>query len=136
MSITVGLVGLGYWGPNLARNLQRSPNADLKWLCDLSTDLHDKHRAGFPKVQFTTQLDDLLQDDDLDAIVIASPVPTHHKLGMLALEAGKHTFIEKPIALTIEMQHGVLDDFRTHRIPQFTSSVPGIFESCDEFMEL
>ena len=100
MSVTVGLVGLGYWGPNLARNLQRSPNADLKWLCDLSTDLHDKHRAGFPKVQFTTQLDDLLQDDDLDAIVIASPVPTHHKLGMLALEAGKHAFIEKPLALT------------------------------------
>jgi predicted dehydrogenase len=100
MSVSVGLVGLGYWGPNLARNLLRSPNADLTWLCDLSTELHDKHRPGFPKVQFTTQLDDLLADDSLDAIVIASPVPTHHKLGMLALEAGKHTFIEKPIALT------------------------------------
>lgn len=100
MTVSVGLVGLGYWGPNLARNLLRSPNAELRWLCDLSTDLHDKHRPGFPDVKFTTDLEDLLGDDSLDAIVIASPVPTHHKLGMLALGAGKHTFIEKPLALT------------------------------------
>ncbi|MBC7462007.1 MAG: Gfo/Idh/MocA family oxidoreductase [Thermoleophilia bacterium] len=98
--ISVGLVGLGYWGPNLARNLFGSPNADLKYLCDLDTKLHDKHRQGFPDVQFTTDYDQLLADDSLDAIVIASPVPTHHKLGLLALEAGKHTFIEKPLALT------------------------------------
>ena len=75
MSVSVGLVGLGYWGPNLARNLLRSPNAELRWLCDLSTDLHDKHRASFPDVKFTTDLEDLLADDSLDAIVIASPVP-------------------------------------------------------------
>lgn len=98
--ISVGLVGLGYWGPNLARNLLRSDNADLRWLCDLSTDLHDQHRAGFPKSTFTTDFDDLLRDESLDAIVIASPVPTHHALGKASLEAGKHTFIEKPIALT------------------------------------
>lgn len=109
MSVSVGLVGLGYWGPNLARNLLRSPNADLKWLCDLSTDLHDRHRSAFPKATFTTDLDDLLSDDTLDAIVIASPVPTHHKLGMFALEAGKHTFIEKPIALTASDAKELLD---------------------------
>ena len=100
MPVSVGLVGLGYWGPNLARNLLRSPNAELRWLCDLSTELHDKHRPGFPDVRFTTQFDDLLADESLDAIVIASPVPTHHNLGMQALQAGKHTFIEKPLALT------------------------------------
>jgi len=99
MTVSVGLVGLGYWGPNLARNLLRSPNAELRWLCDLSTELHDKHRPGFPDVRFTTDFDDMLNDDSLDAIVIASPVPTHHALGMRALEAGKHTFIEKPLAL-------------------------------------
>jgi len=100
MTVSVGLVGLGYWGPNIARNLLRSPNAELRWLCDLSTELHERHRSGFPKVRFTTELDDLLGDDTLDAIVIASPVPTHHSLGMRALHAGKHTFIEKPLALT------------------------------------
>ncbi|MCW2962451.1 MAG: Gfo/Idh/MocA family oxidoreductase, partial [Thermoleophilia bacterium] len=102
MTVSVGLVGLGYWGPNLARNLLRSPNAELRWLCDLSTDLHDKHRSGFPDVKFTTDYEQLLADDTLDAIVIASPVPTHHALGLQALKAGKHTFIEKPIALTVE----------------------------------
>ncbi|MCW2956576.1 MAG: Gfo/Idh/MocA family oxidoreductase [Thermoleophilia bacterium] len=109
MTISVGLVGLGYWGPNLARNLQRSPNAELRWLCDLSTDLHDKHRAGFPEVKFTTDFDEMLADDTLDAIVIASPVPTHHALGLRALRAGKHTFIEKPIALTAEHARELLD---------------------------
>lgn len=108
--ISVGMVGLGYWGPNLARNFQRSPNAELRWMCDLSTDLHDRHRAGFPEAKFTTQLDDLLTDDTLDAIVIASPVPTHHKLGLQALRAGKHTFIEKPIALTSKDAQELVDE--------------------------
>lgn len=100
MTVSVGLVGLGYWGPNLARNLLRSPNAELRWLCDLSPELLERNRPGFPEVRFTTDMQDLLSDESLDAVVIASPVPTHHKLGMLALEAGKHTFIEKPLALT------------------------------------
>ncbi len=98
--LNVGLVGLGYWGPNIARNLARIPGANLKWLCDLSTDLHDRYRSTFPGVQFTSELDDLLGDPDLDAVFLASPVPSHHPLGLRCLEAGKHTFIEKPIALS------------------------------------
>jgi predicted dehydrogenase len=96
----VGLVGLGYWGPNLARNLARSANAELRYLCDLNEELHDKYRTSFPTAKLTTSYEQLLADDTLDAIVLASPVPTHHKLGMMALEAGKHLFVEKPIALT------------------------------------
>ncbi len=98
--IRVGLVGLGYWGPNLARNLARSEQAELAYLCDLSVDLHDKYRSSFPGATFTTDYEQLLGDDTLDAIVLASPVPTHYKLGCMAVDAGKHTFIEKPIALT------------------------------------
>src|SRR5688500_13314600 len=98
--LNVGLVGLGYWGPNLARNLARSPRANLKYLCDLSTDLHERYRSSFPGATFTTDYEQLLQDEELDAIVLASPVPTHAALGRLSLGAGKHTFIEKPIALT------------------------------------
>jgi predicted dehydrogenase len=100
MTVSVGLVGLGYWGPNLARNLARSTNAELRWLCDLSTDLHDKYRDTFPTTTFTTSYDDLLSDDSLDAIVLASPVPTHHPLAVQALDAGKHVFVEKPLALS------------------------------------
>lgn len=98
--ITVGLVGLGYWGPNLARNLARSSNAELRYLCDLDVALHDSYRPLYPGTTFTTDIEQLLGDAELDAIVLASPVPTHHRLGKLAIEAGKHTFIEKPIALT------------------------------------
>jgi predicted dehydrogenase len=116
MTVSVGLVGLGYWGPNLARNLLRTPNAELRWLCDLSTDLHDKHRPSFPDVKFTTDLEDLLTDDSLDAIVIASPVPTHHKLGMLALGAGKHTFIEKPLALTAADAKELVDESEARNV--------------------
>lgn len=100
MTLNVGLVGLGYWGPNLARNLRRSENAQLTWLCDLDEQRHEQHRSAFPGARFTSRFEDLLEDDMLDAIVVASPVPTHHRLGMLALQAGKHTFIEKPLALT------------------------------------
>ncbi|MBC7643836.1 MAG: Gfo/Idh/MocA family oxidoreductase [Thermoleophilia bacterium] len=97
--LNVGLVGLGYWGPNLARNIARSENANLAYLCDLSTDLHDQYRSSFPTSKFTTDFADLLNDDSLDAVVLASPVPTHHQLGRMSIDAGKHTFIEKPLAL-------------------------------------
>jgi predicted dehydrogenase len=97
--IKVGLLGLGYWGPNLARNFAALPNAELAYLCDLSPELRAKYASQFPQATFTDRYDDLLEDDTLDAVVLASPVPTHHKLGKLALEAGKHTFIEKPLAL-------------------------------------
>ena len=98
--LKVGLLGLGYWGPNLARNFGRLPGAELKWLCDLSPELRTRYEPQFPQTTFTDRYEELLEDPELDAIVLASPVPTHFKLGMLALEAGKHTFIEKPLALT------------------------------------
>lgn len=107
--IRVGLVGLGYWGPNLARNLARSERAELAYLCDLSTELQDKYRSSFPGATFTSDFDQLLSDDTLDAIVLASPVPTHAKLGRMAIDAGKHTFIEKPIALTAADAQDLVD---------------------------
>jgi predicted dehydrogenase len=108
MTVSVGLVGLGYWGPNLARNIARSKNAELRYLCDLSTDLHDKYRSSFPNAKFTTDYQELLNDDSLDAIVLASPVPTHHPLGKLALDAGKHLFVEKPLALSTSDAHDLV----------------------------
>jgi predicted dehydrogenase len=97
--IRVGVVGLGYWGPNLARNFARLEGAELAYVCDLSEDLLDRYRSSFPQATFTQRYDDLLEDPTLDAVVLASPVPTHHALGLKALEAGKHTFVEKPLAL-------------------------------------
>jgi predicted dehydrogenase len=92
----VGLAGLGYWGPNLARNFAEL--ADLAWLCDLSPALLDEAGARHPQARTTTSFDDLLEDPDLDAIVLATPVVTHYELAKQALAAGKHVFVEKPPA--------------------------------------
>ena len=95
--VSVGVVGLNYWGPNLVRNF--ADLADLTWLCDLD-EQHLAPVAGrYPQAQATQSLDDLLADDTLDAVVIATPVPTHYKLAKQALEAGKHVFVEKPPAM-------------------------------------
>ncbi len=97
--VRVGVVGLGYWGPNLARNFDRLPGAELAYCCDLDEANLAKAHSLYPATTVTDDYAQLLADDALDAIVVATSVPTHYALGKKALEAGKHTFIEKPIAL-------------------------------------
>ena len=97
--IRLGVLGLGYWGPNLARNFDRLAGAELAYCCDLDEANLAKARGLHPNAVVTDDLDALLGDDALDAIVVATSVPTHYALGKRALEAGKHAFIEKPIAL-------------------------------------
>jgi predicted dehydrogenase len=94
----VGVVGLGYWGPNLARNFDQLPDAELAWLCDGSQEALDRWAPRFPGVGTSTDAAELLADDALDALVVATPVPTHAGLALQALEAGKHCFVEKPLA--------------------------------------
>ena len=94
--VRVGQAGLGYWGPNLARNLAEL--AELRWLCDVSEDVLSEASARHPQAQTTTSFDELLADPELDAVVIATPVVTHYELSKQALLAGKHVFVEKPQA--------------------------------------
>jgi predicted dehydrogenase len=94
----VGLAGLGYWGPNLARNFDEL--AELTWLCDLDEQNLARFRSRFPTARLTADFDDLLADTSLEAVVIATPVPTHFDLARRALDAGKHVLVEKPPALT------------------------------------
>jgi predicted dehydrogenase len=94
----VGLAGLGYWGPNLARNFDEL--AELTWLCDLSDEQRARFSARYPRAQSTADFDELLADDSLEAVVVATPVVTHYALAKRALEAGKHVLVEKPPALT------------------------------------
>ena len=97
--VRVGVVGLGYWGPNLARNFEQLPGAELAWLCDGSQEALDRWTARFPGVRGATDVGELLADTEtLDAVVIATPVPTHAGLALQVLEAGKHCFVEKPLA--------------------------------------
>jgi predicted dehydrogenase len=99
--IRVGVVGLGYWGPNLARNLDRLPGAELRWLCDGSEPALARIAPQFPGVRTTTELDELLADAVLDAVVCATPVPTHADVALRVLDAGKHCFVEKPLAQSV-----------------------------------
>jgi predicted dehydrogenase len=98
VTLRVGQAGLGYWGPNLARNFGEL--AELRWLCDLSAELLEEVSARHPQAKTTTDFEELLADPDLDAIVIATPVVTHYDLAKQALNAGKHVFVEKPQAQT------------------------------------
>ena len=94
--VRVGHAGLGYWGPNLARNFAEL--ADLRWLCDLSPDLLSEAAARHPQARTTTSFEEMVADPDLDAVAIATPVVTHYELAKQALLAGKHVFVEKPQA--------------------------------------
>ena len=99
---SVGVVGLNYWGPNLVRNF--NDIADLTWLCDLDEAQLQTIGARYPNARTTSSFDELLADDTLDAVVIATPVPTHYALAKQALAAGKHVFVEKPPAMrAVEM---------------------------------
>ncbi len=96
-SITIGQVGLGRWGRNLARNFGEL--ADLTWVCDLDATTLEAHVERNPKVRATTRFEDLLEDTSVEAIVVATPVVTHFELAREALAVGKHVFVEKPMAL-------------------------------------
>jgi predicted dehydrogenase len=98
-TVTIGLAGLGYWGPNLARNFDDLPDAELAWISDLDEERVARYGARFPSARTTRRFEDLLEDDAVDAVVIATPVPTHAELARQALRAGKHVFVEKPVAL-------------------------------------
>src|SRR5215217_4296745 len=93
----VGVVGLGYWGPNLARNFDEL--GVLAALCDLDEGLRERFGKRHPSARMFADYDELLADESIDGVVIATPVPTHYALAKRALEAGKHALVEKPPAM-------------------------------------
>ncbi|MBJ7347060.1 MAG: Gfo/Idh/MocA family oxidoreductase [Thermoleophilaceae bacterium] len=100
-TVRIGVVGLGYWGPNLARNFAALPNAEVVWICDASEAALAKHGATHPHAKPTHDIEDLLGDDSLDAIVLATHAPSHADLAIAVLAAGKHCFVEKPLATNV-----------------------------------
>ncbi len=96
--LSIGVVGCGYWGPNLVRNFNGLPNCTLKMMCDLDLDRLLHLGSLYPAVERTTDFTHMLNGVDLDAVVVATPVKHHFPLAKASLLAGKHTFIEKPMA--------------------------------------
>ncbi|MFZ2051232.1 MAG: Gfo/Idh/MocA family oxidoreductase, partial [Solirubrobacteraceae bacterium] len=96
--VRLGVVGLGYWGPNLARNFDALPGCELAWCCDERQERRQRLEVVHRSTRFTDRFEDLLEDPALDAIALATPVPTHASLAERVLAAGKHCFVEKPLA--------------------------------------
>ena len=114
--IGVAVVGYGYWGPNLVRNLWETPGVRLVSVCDLRAQRLAGVQARYPAVDVTSNFDDLLNDSRVDAIAVATPVSSHYALALKALQAGKHVFVEKPITSTAEEAQRLIDEAEKRRL--------------------
>ena len=97
----IAIVGCGYWGPNLLRNFNALPDCNVKYACDVDIDRLAHMKVLYPQIQITTDFDRVLTDDNIDAVAIATPVCFHFALARQCLQAGKHAFIEKPMASSV-----------------------------------
>jgi predicted dehydrogenase len=98
---TVGVIGCGYWGPNLLRNFAENESAELRWICDADPTRLTAMGRRYPAAQTTTDYQKLLADPKLDAIAVVTPVATHYSIARQALLAGKHLLVEKPLTATV-----------------------------------
>ena len=108
--VRVAVVGLGYWGPNLARNLHDLPVAALEVVCDLRAETIAAIESRYPTVRGVQRYEDVFADPDIEAVVIATPVATHFDLALAAAQAGKHVFVEKPLALSSDDARHLVDE--------------------------
>lgn len=108
--VRIGVVGYGYWGPNLVRNFAETPGAEIAAVADLDTNKLATVKRRFPAVHTTTNFNDLLHDPSVDAVAIATPVNTHYELAMAALKAGKHVWVEKPMTETVEQAQRLVEE--------------------------
>ncbi len=108
--INIGIIGYGYWGPNLVRNLVENPNANVAAISDLNENRLAHVTARYPNIEVTTNCQELLDNPGIDAIAIATPVSTHFKLACGALKHGKHVFVEKPMTATSAQAEQLIEE--------------------------
>jgi len=109
-----GLIGFGYWGPNLARNFGSQEGCAVSWICDLSPARQKQAALSWPAAKATGRLEDVLEDPGVQAVLIATPVSTHYEIAKRAIEAGKHVFIEKPMTHTSEEAASLIELAEKH----------------------
>jgi predicted dehydrogenase len=107
--LQIGVVGLGYWGPNLVRVFHELPGARPAVAYDTRPEALSRITARYPAVRTAGSYEQILEDEDVDAVAIATPVSTHHELATAALEAGKHVFVEKPLAASTEQAQDLIE---------------------------
>jgi len=108
--ISVGVIGYGYWGPNLARNFSETPGATVGGIADLNRDRLARAATRMPSARTSTSPADIINDPSVDAVVVATPVSTHYELALAALRAGKHVLVEKPLASSSEEVLALIDE--------------------------
>ena len=100
--IGIAQIGCGYWGPNLLRNLVANPDCDVKWVVEISKDRQEYIKSLYPGVKITNDVNEIFQNNDIQAVVIATPAESHYSLTIESLKAGKHVLVEKPMAMNVE----------------------------------
>lgn len=108
-TLNVAVVGAGYWGKNLVRNFATAKQCSLRYVCDINESLLAAHKRNFPFIRTTPDIGAVLDDDEVQAVVIATPVPTHFEIASKALEAGKHVYVEKPLTLHASQAKKLID---------------------------
>jgi predicted dehydrogenase len=101
MTVRVGVIGYGYWGPNLVRNLNETNGVEVTWCCDVRADRRELVKKRYPEMRVTENAAELFKDANLKAVVIATPVAMHHTLAKQALESGKSVLVEKPMTRSV-----------------------------------
>src|ERR1039457_290671 len=105
----VAVVGLGYWGPNLVRVLLERTDVDVRWICDQDATRVDRLARRYPGIRTTQNIDEILADPIVDGVILATQVHTHFALAKRCMEAGKHTFVEKPLAASTTQAAELID---------------------------
>ena len=106
--VNVGVVGFGYWGPHVVRNFLSVEGVNVAYICDLDPDRLAKAARAYPRSVTTPRLNDVLDDPTVDLVAIATPVTSHHRLAIAALESGKHIFVEKPLTTSAALAHEIV----------------------------
>ena len=108
--ITVGVIGYGYWGPNLVRNFADVPGGNVGFVTDMRAERLSQVRGRYPAVRVSTDYRELIKDPAIDAVAIATPVSSHFDLALAALRAGKHVLVEKPMTATADQSLALIDE--------------------------
>jgi predicted dehydrogenase len=114
--IKVGVIGYGYWGPNLVRNFMAAPGSAVTRVCDLRVERLGPLNKLYPGIKTCNNSTDLINDPQIDAVVIATPVSSHYELALAALQAGKHILVEKPLAAKSDQARRLIDEAAARKL--------------------
>ena len=107
--IRIGVIGYGYWGPNIVRNFHTHEKSEVVLVCDKSTKCQERLRKAHPSISFTMDANDILKSPDIDLVAVVTPVWTHYELAKAALENGKHVFVEKPFTCSTRQAEELIE---------------------------